>query len=109
MAEVHGFSSRGDFERAANAVRRVESMVRMRPPGGGSDARGGLVCVLVKTTEAIAADASGSFAFYWHETKGSEADTGQTGTGYTRTAIDDDKWCLAVGLANGWELIPLEC
>lgn len=97
------------FRRTRNAVRLVENSPLgsqlLRPQTGFPSAQ----FRLVKPDADIAADASGTCSVFYSDTKGSETDTSEDITGFTRTDVGEGKWCLAVGLANGWELIPLEC
>jgi len=107
---VYGFNSREDLDRISNAVLHVERSVLTRHQAMASSARGtGTTCILCKPDADIAADTSGTCSVYYGATKGSESDTTQNITGYTRQDLVTGQWCLAVGLANGWELVPLEC
>ena len=64
---------------------------------------------IAKTTIAHDKGASQDVDFY-AGTKGSESTTGVTVSAYNRFAdLETGKWCIAIFIGGGWELIAGEC
>ncbi len=65
---------------------------------------------LAKTTIAHNKDATETVDFYSGTTKGAEATTGVSVEAYNRFAdLETGKWCIALFIDGGWELIAGEC
>lgn len=101
-----------DIKRLMRALERLGSIDGL-PPGsddGLSFSLGGTSSVLLgKTDSAISADSTGTVSL-WSGTLGSETDTTNNVTGYSRGVnIDSGKWVNVMRRGGGWEIYPLEC
>ena len=65
---------------------------------------------LAKTTTTHDKGASQTIDLYSGTTKGSETTTGDSPSAYNRFAdLATGKWCIAIFINGGWELIAGEC
>ena len=65
---------------------------------------------LAKKTTAHAKGNTETIDFYSGTTKGSESTTGVSPDAYNRFAdLETGKWCIALLIDGGWELIAGEC
>ncbi len=73
---------------------------------GGS----GINISIAKTTIAHDKGATETIDLYAGTTKGSETTTGVSPDAYNRFAdLETGKWCIALFIGGGWELIAGEC